>query len=104
MLTARLTVKALLEGKGAIPPGAPLPTFGASNLGEPRSATVAFFEQHKIPKDETNDRNGSARLAPHGLGYPLFDALYGRRTRRFGLGFEMAQGPYKYKSPHAPVP
>jgi len=36
--------------------------------------------------------------------YPLFDALYGRRTRRFGLGFEMAQGPYKYKSPHAPVP
>jgi hypothetical protein len=21
--------------------------------------------------------------------YPLFDAFYGRRTRRFGLGFEM---------------
>ena len=36
--------------------------------------------------------------------YPLFDALYGRRTRRFGLGFEMAQGPSKYKSPHAPLP
>jgi hypothetical protein len=36
--------------------------------------------------------------------YPLFDALYGRRSRRFGLGFEMAQGPYKYKSPHAPLP
>ncbi len=36
--------------------------------------------------------------------YPLFDALYGRRSRRFGLGFEMAEGPYKYKSPHAPLP
>jgi len=36
--------------------------------------------------------------------YPLFDALYGRRSRRFGLGFEMAQGPAKYKSPHAPLP
>jgi hypothetical protein len=36
--------------------------------------------------------------------YPLFDALYGRRSRRFGLGFEMAQGPYRYKSPRAPLP
>jgi hypothetical protein len=36
--------------------------------------------------------------------YPLFDALYGRRSRRFGLGFEMAQGPYKHKSPHVPLP
>jgi hypothetical protein len=36
--------------------------------------------------------------------YPLFDALYGRRTRRFGLGFEMAQGPYQYRSSQPPVP
>jgi hypothetical protein len=36
--------------------------------------------------------------------YPLFDAMYGRRTRRFGLGFEMAQGPYPYKSAREPVP
>jgi hypothetical protein len=36
--------------------------------------------------------------------YPLFDALYGRRTRRFGLGFEMARGPYQYRSSQAPVP
>lgn len=35
--------------------------------------------------------------------YPLFDALYGRRSRRFGLGFEMAEGPYRYKSSRAPV-
>src|SRR5262249_27570198 len=36
--------------------------------------------------------------------YPLFDALFGRRSRRFGLGFEMAEGPFKYKSRHDPLP
>jgi hypothetical protein len=36
--------------------------------------------------------------------YPLFEALFGRRSRRFGLGFEMPEGPYRYKSAHAPVP
>src|SRR5215831_12751784 len=36
--------------------------------------------------------------------YPLFDALYGRRTRRFGLGFDLNDGPFKYKSDKAPVP
>jgi len=35
--------------------------------------------------------------------YPLFEALYGRRSRRFGLGFEMLEGPFRYKSAHAPV-
>src|SRR6516225_2167963 len=36
--------------------------------------------------------------------YPLFDALYGRRSRRFGLGFEMPEGPFRYKSAHTSVP
>src|SRR5215831_3209452 len=36
--------------------------------------------------------------------YPLFEALYGRRSRRFGLGFEMPEGPFRYQSAHAPVP
>ena len=35
--------------------------------------------------------------------YPLFEALYGRRSRRFGLGFEMPEGPFRYKSAHPPV-
>src|SRR5215813_4079704 len=35
--------------------------------------------------------------------YPLFEALYGRRSRRFGLGFEMPEGPFRHKSAHAPV-
>ena len=36
--------------------------------------------------------------------YPLFEALYGRRSRRFGLGFAMAEGPFAYRSPHPPLP
>jgi len=36
--------------------------------------------------------------------YPLFQALYGRRSRRFGLGFSLVEGPYRFKSQHAPVP
>ena len=43
-------------------------------------------------------------LLNHVWHYPLFDALYGRRSRRFGLGFEMAEAPYRYASAHAPVP
>jgi hypothetical protein len=36
--------------------------------------------------------------------YPLFEALYGRRSRRFGLGFAMTEGPSRYKSQRAAVP
>src|ERR1043166_5109047 len=36
--------------------------------------------------------------------YPLFEALFGRRSRRFGLGFAMSEGPFQYASPHAPLP
>ncbi len=36
--------------------------------------------------------------------YPLFEAIYGRRSRRFGLGFEMPEGPFRYKSARVPVP
>jgi hypothetical protein len=34
----------------------------------------------------------------------LFEALYGRRSRRFGLGFEMPEGPFRYKSAHTALP
>ncbi len=36
--------------------------------------------------------------------YPLFDALMGRRSRRFGLGMEMENGPFQHKSDKEPVP
>jgi hypothetical protein len=34
----------------------------------------------------------------------LFEAIFGRRSRRFGLGMEITEGPNKFKSPHDPVP
>jgi len=36
--------------------------------------------------------------------FPLFDALAGRRARRFGLGMELASGPLAYRSRAEPVP
>jgi hypothetical protein len=49
--------------------------------------------------------NSSSRdLLDAAWNYPLFEALYGRRSRRFGLGFAMAEGPFAYASAHAPLP
>src|SRR5256885_17244968 len=45
----------------------------------------------------------ASQLLDLAWSYPLFEALYGRRSRRFGLGFEMPEGPFRYKSAHAPV-
>ena len=45
-----------------------------------------------------------SKLLDLAWSYPLFEALYGRRSRRFGLGFEMPEGPFRYKSAHPPVP
>jgi len=35
--------------------------------------------------------------------YPLFDAIMGRRSRRFGLGMEMRSGPFQHRSDKSPV-
>ena len=45
------------------------------------------------------------REALDGLArYPLVDALYGRRSRRFPLGGEIPDGPLAYRSAHPPLP
>src|SRR5262249_11477718 len=36
--------------------------------------------------------------------FPLFEAIVGRRSRRFGFGMELGHGPFSYKSDKAPVP
>ena len=36
--------------------------------------------------------------------FPLLEALYGRRSRRFALGGEIPDGPLAYKSRHDPLP
>jgi hypothetical protein len=36
--------------------------------------------------------------------FPLLDALFGRRSRRFGLGMSIPDGPLAYTSAHPPLP
>ena len=36
--------------------------------------------------------------------FPLFEAIVGRRSRRFGFGMELSHGPFTYKSDKDPVP
>ena len=36
--------------------------------------------------------------------FPLFEALTGRRSRRFGFGMELTHGPFTYKSDKEPYP
>lgn len=49
---------------------------------------------------ETEPTRLDERLA----GYPLLDALKGRRSRRFGTGMRIGSGPFAYESRHAPLP
>ena len=37
------------------------------------------------------------------LTFPLMDAIFTRRARRFGLGMEIPTGPLAFKSRHAPL-
>ena len=50
----------------------------------------------------------SAAAQPLGLrelaAFPLVEALFGRRSRRFALGDELPDGPLAYKSRHQPLP
>jgi hypothetical protein len=36
--------------------------------------------------------------------FPLFEAIMGRRSRRFGFGMELQHGPFTYKSSKDPMP
>jgi hypothetical protein len=38
------------------------------------------------------------------IQFPLVDALFGKRSRRFALGNEIPEGPLKYRSRHEPLP
>ena len=38
------------------------------------------------------------------LHFPLVDAMFGRRSRRFGYGMSIPDGPLTYTSQHAPLP
>lgn len=47
--------------------------------------------------------NRSTRLKTL-LEFPLMQALFGRRARRFGLGMEIPSGPLAFKSEKSPLP
>jgi hypothetical protein len=36
--------------------------------------------------------------------FPLLEALFGRRSRRFAVGDEIPDGPFAYRSRHEPLP
>jgi hypothetical protein len=48
----------------------------------------------------TNRRTPSKAL----LDFPLFQALFGRRARRFGMGMEIPSGPLAFRSQKEPIP
>ena len=53
----------------------------------------------------TSDEAGRIEQALADLAqFPLLDALYGRRSRRFPLGGEIPDGVLAYRSAHDPVP
>lgn len=47
---------------------------------------------------------GSVDGLVDGLNYPFFQAVWDRKSRRVGLGMEIATGPLSYRSPYEPVP
>ena len=53
----------------------------------------------------TDQRTSNAVEALRQLStFPLVEALYGRRSRRFAFGGEIPEGPLAYRSKHEPVP
>ena len=53
------------------------------------------------------DQNKPYGLRPEveaAWNFPLFEALMGRRSRRFGFGMELAYGPFVHKSDKEPFP
>src|SRR5690554_7947257 len=59
-------------------------------------------------KDEGRTYIDGMDRIPKGLAeavrFPLIEALYGSRARRFAKGNEIPDGPLKYKSKYAPAP
>jgi hypothetical protein len=54
---------------------------------------------------ETRQRTGAATEVLGELAaFPLVEALYGRRSRRFAVGGEIPDGPLAYRSKHDPIP
>lgn len=51
----------------------------------------------------TNPENAKQAVAG-AWNYPLLDAIFNRRSRRFALGSEIPGGAHQYRSQHSPIP
>src|SRR5260370_35668001 len=58
--------------------------------------------QQPTPSGSSNDH--ANWLKNQLANYPLHQALQGRRSRRFGMGMKIEQGPFAYESPYPPQP
>src|SRR5687767_8064731 len=71
-------------------------------------AGIEFTEKGVELKDRGRTILDGLSNVPKGLAeavkFPLIEAIYGRRARRFSKGAEIPDGPVKYKSRHAPQP
>ncbi len=70
----------------------------AMAAGRPAQAAAAIASPRPEQLSEWN------ALLKEAGEFPLFSALYGRRSRRFGWGMEIPRGPLKFKSEKTPVP
>src|SRR5258705_4597820 len=68
----------------------------SKELGSARSALIAGFARIELMTP--------SELLDLAWSYPLFEALYGRRSRRFGLRFEIPGGPLRCQAAHTPGP
>lgn len=55
-----------------------------------------------VPGPDGSTREQSEALAD-AWNFPLFEALFGRRARRFAMGAEIPDGPLQYRSEEAPL-
>lgn len=89
-MTRRKMLGTMLLGAGAVAGG-----LGMKSLGQ-RTQYKGKVLLNRVPS------------IPAGLeeavGFPLIEALHGRRARRFALGDEIPDGPLAFKSKHNPIP
>src|SRR3712207_5610892 len=65
------------------------------------TSTPAGIPTSRPPEPEVPSR---AHPLTELAAFPLLEALYGRRSRRFALGDEIPDGPLAHRSSHEPVP
>jgi len=68
--------------------------------------TLARRSGARVAAMSTTSSSATDALAPlrELANFPLLEALYGRRSRRFALGGEIPDGPLAYTSRHDPMP